>query len=51
MEESVKPAAWIVESKAGVWMTEKEEVMQKQKSKAGVIITPYFKQSKEAQDV
>ena len=36
------PDAWIIESKAGIWLTQKPEVAEKNRAKAGTLVVPYF---------
>jgi hypothetical protein len=41
------PDAWIVESKAGIWLTTKKEVAAKNAAKNGTIVTPYYSKAVE----
>ena len=41
-DETKKPDAWVIESKAGIWLTVKPEVAAKHINKPGTIVTEYF---------
>lgn len=42
------PDAWIIESKAGIWLTTKADVAAKHIGKPGTIVTEYFSKKEAA---
>lgn len=44
-----QPDAWIIESKAGIWLTLKPDVAEKNRNKPGTIVVPYYSQRNDPQ--
>lgn len=49
--EDKQPAAWVIESKVGVWLTTKLEVAAKHIGKPNTFVTEYFSKKDESEGV